>query len=106
MACRQDGTAKSTLGAISASMAAEPPTFADLREAGIISSREIVAAIDVYVRDPSAGPYRFASGHSLDIAAIVNARPALASMRRSGPHENAFRIALARAIMVAQPTEP
>ena len=45
-------------GLISAPMA-EPPTVAGLRRAGIINSQEIVAAIDVYLRDPAAGPYRF-----------------------------------------------
>ena len=60
-----------------ATMPAGPSTLADLRKAGIVSSFEIVAAIDAYMRDPAAGPYRFASGHSLDIAAIVDATPAL-----------------------------
>ncbi|WP_267424316.1 hypothetical protein [Methylobacterium sp. GC_Met_2] len=58
---------------ISATMPAGPSTLADLRKAGIITSQEIVAAIDLYLRDPAAGSYRFASGHSLDIAALVNA---------------------------------
>jgi hypothetical protein len=55
-------------------MAAEPRTVA---EAGTISSREVVAAIDAYMLNPAAGPYRFISGHSLDLAALVNASPAL-----------------------------
>lgn len=68
-------------------MAAEPPTVADLRKAGIISSQEVFAAIDAYMHNPNAGPYRFASGHSLDIAALVNASQAFAMLERSGPHE-------------------
>ena len=48
---------------------AEPSTTADLRRAGVISSQEVVEAIDAYLLDPTAGSYRFASGHSLDIAA-------------------------------------
>ena len=76
MARRLDGTVKSTLGAISASMAAEPRTVAELRKAGTISSQEVVAAIDAYMLNPAAGPYRFVSGHSLDLAALVNVSPA------------------------------
>ena len=103
--CRPGGTVKSTLGMISASMALEPQTVADLRKARIINSQEIVAAIDVYLRDPAAGPYRFASGHSLDIAALVNATPAFANVDRSGPQERAFRMVLTAAVMSAQPTK-
>ncbi|XYD12694.1 hypothetical protein R1A27_34720 (plasmid) [Methylobacterium sp. NMS12] len=84
-------------------MPARPSTLADLRKAGIISSFEIVAAIDAYMRDPAAGPYRFPSGHSLDIAAIVDVTPALDRVERAGPQEKTFRNALAAAIMAARP---
>ncbi|UIY45616.1 hypothetical protein [Methylobacterium radiotolerans] len=87
-------------------MPAEPSTLADLRKAGIISSIEIVAAIDAYMRDSTVGPYRFASGHSLDIAAIVAGSPAFQMVERSGTHENAFRVVLAAAVMAAHPTLP
>src|ERR1700712_1541925 len=103
--CRPGGTVKSTLGMISATMA-DPSTIADLRRAGIINSQEIVAAIDVYLRDPAAGPYRFTSGHGLDIAALVSATPAFAAADRSGPQERAFRTVLAAAVMSAHPTAP
>jgi hypothetical protein len=85
---------------------AEPPTVADLRRAGVITSQEVVAAIDVYLRDPMAGPYRFASGHSLDIAALVDASPALEKVGRSRPLDARIRTALAAAIMTAHPTAP
>lgn len=81
-------------------------TLADLRKAGVIGSREIVAAIDAYMRDPTAGPYRFASGHGLDIAAIVDATPTLDHVERAGPQEKTFRNALAVAIMAPCPTQP
>ena len=87
-------------------MAAGQPTLADLRKAGIISSQEIVAAIDFYLRDPAAGPFRFASGHSLDIAVLVNATPAFGAVDRSGPQEKAFRMVLTAAVMSAHPTTP
>ncbi|RYY18018.1 hypothetical protein FV242_33640 [Methylobacterium sp. WL64] len=83
-----------------------PSTIADLRKAGRISSQEIVAAIDAYMRDPATGPYRFASGHSLDLAALVSASPAFVMVERSGPHEKGFRTVLAAAIMAAHPMEP
>lgn len=66
-------------------MAAGQPAVADLRKAGIISSQEIVAAIDLYLQDPAAGPFRFASGLSLDIAVLVNATPAFGAFDRLGP---------------------
>lgn len=51
-------------------MSATRPTLADLREAGTVTSLEIVAAIDAYIRNPAAGPYRFANGYSLDLAQL------------------------------------
>ncbi|MCJ2065515.1 hypothetical protein MKK63_22800 [Methylobacterium sp. J-088] len=85
---------------------AERPTVADLRRANIINSQEIVAAIDVYLRDPTAGPYHFASGHRLDIASLVNATPAFENLDWAGPQERAFRVVLTAAVMSAQPTGP
>lgn len=93
-------------GMISATMPAGPSTLADLRKAGVITSQEVVAAIDLYLRDPAAGPYRFASGHSIDIAALVNATPAFGAVDRSGPQEKAFRTVLAAVVMSAHPTAP
>ncbi|WP_267428143.1 hypothetical protein [Methylobacterium sp. GC_Met_2] len=82
------------------------PTVADLRRTGVIASREVVAAIDLYLRDPAAGPYRFASGHSIDVAALVNASPAFAMVEQSGQRETTFRTVLAAAIMAARPAPP
>ncbi|WCS28855.1 hypothetical protein LOK46_32610 (plasmid) [Methylobacterium sp. NMS14P] len=88
-------------------MPAGPSTLADLRKAGIISSREIVAAIDCFMRDPATGPYRFMSGHSLDIAAIVNATPGLNQVEeRADPQEKALQTAAAAIVMPAYPTTP
>ena len=85
---------------------AEPPTVADLRRAGRISSQEVVAAIDAYMRDPAAGPYRFASGHTLDLKVLVAASPAFVSVDRSRPLDAGIRTALAAAIMAARPAPP
>ncbi|MGE8131484.1 hypothetical protein ACQKQD_31440 [Methylobacterium sp. NPDC080182] len=91
---------------ISATMPPGPSTLADLRKTGVITSREIVAAIEANMLDPGAGLHRFPSGHSLDLAGIVDATPALARVERAGPQEKTFRNALAAAIMVASPTPP
>jgi hypothetical protein len=82
-------------------------TLADLRRAGTISSTEIVTAIDLYMRDPSVGPYRFASGHSVDIAAAVAASPAASELKaRPGPQEKTFRNAVTATVMAAHATSP
>ena len=91
---------------IKAIMHAGLPIVADLRKAGLITSQEVVAAIDAYMHNPTGGPYRFASGHSIDVAAIVNALPALAKEGRSRPLDAGIRTALAAAIMAAHPTPP
>jgi hypothetical protein len=84
-------------------MATERLTLADLRKAGTITSSEIVAAVDAYVHNPAAGPYRFASGHSLDIAAAVATSEEFAKMvARPGPREKVFRTAVATAAMSAR----
>ncbi|TXN00504.1 hypothetical protein FV242_21780 [Methylobacterium sp. WL64] len=86
-------------------MHAGPSTLADLRKAGIISSQEIVAAIDVYLRDPTAGPYRFSSGHNLDVVAVVaDVAKTGKTMFGVGRQDKAYRNAVTAAVMTAQPT--
>ena len=88
-------------------MTAKTPTLGDLRKAGTVTSSEIVAAIDAYVRDPMSGPYRFASGHSLDIAAaLAGSSEATERMARPGPKANAIRSAVTAAAMTAPLTPP
>jgi hypothetical protein len=87
-------------------MPAGLPTVAELRRGGIISSQEVIAAIDAYMRNPTAGPYRFTSGHTLDLAALVNASPAFATVGRSRSLDAGIRTALAAAIMAARPVPP
>lgn len=82
-------------------------TLAELRRAGIVTSQEVVAAIDAYMRDPTADPYRFASGHSLDIPALVALTISPEQIaHRSGPQEKALRTAVAAVVMAAHPTPP
>lgn len=88
-------------------MAAARPTIADLRKTGTIRSSEIVAAVDLYMRDPDAGPYRFASGHSVDIAAAVAASPEIVEAKaKPGPQDKALRTAVTAAVMGAHATKP
>lgn len=88
-------------------MPAARPTLADLRKVGTISSTEIVAAVDLYMRDPKTGPYRFVSGHSVDIAKAVEASLEFAEMAaRSGPKEKTLRTAVTTAAMGAEVSLP
>ena len=88
-------------------MPAAHPTLADLRRTGTISSSEIVAAVDLYMRDPETGPYRFASGHSVDISAAVAASPVISELKgKPGPQEKTFRNAVTAAVMGAPATKP
>lgn len=88
-------------------MPAQHPTLADLRNSGVVTGLEIVAAIDAYVRDPMAGPYRFPSGHSLDLAAAARSSDIFAEMMSSpGPKEKTLRTALTNLAMSARLTPP
>lgn len=88
-------------------MSSRSLTVADLCKAGTVSSSEIVAAIDRYMRDPTAGPYRFASGHSVDIAAAVAATSEISRLRANpGPEGKALRNAVAATTMAAQVVPP
>ncbi|MCJ2099675.1 hypothetical protein [Methylobacterium sp. E-046] len=86
-------------------MPTKPSTVADLRKAGTISSLEIVAAVDAYMRDANAGPYCFNSGHSIDLAAAVAASPVVSQLQgQSGPQDRAFRTAVTALAMLVCPT--
>ena len=87
-------------------MATEPRTVAELRKAGTISSQEVVAAIDAYMRNAADERYRVVSGHSLDLAALVNASPAFTDLDRFRSVETGIRTTLAAAIMAARPVPP
>lgn len=94
-------------GMIGANMHGRLPTVADLRRSDRISSHEIVAAIDLYMRDLAASPYRFTSGHSLDVAAIVASSISPAEIaNRAGPQEKTFQNAVAAVVMAAHPMAP
>ncbi|KZB98984.1 hypothetical protein AU375_04787 [Methylobacterium radiotolerans] len=84
-------------------MRPQHPTLSDLRKSGVVTSLDIVAAVDAYVRDPMAGPYRFPSGHSLDLAAAARSSDIFAEMvSRPGPKEKTLRTALTTLAMTAR----
>jgi hypothetical protein len=88
-------------------MPPKPPTVADLRKAGVIGSTEIVAAVDLYMRAPTAGPYRFASGHSVNVPGAVAAAPKITEIKASpGPQKKAYRTAVTAAVMEAPAVPP
>ncbi|MGE8131560.1 hypothetical protein ACQKQD_31830 [Methylobacterium sp. NPDC080182] len=88
-------------------MSPKSPTLAELRKAGMITSFEIVAAIDAYMQDATASPHRFASGHSLDVAMVVADSAEVEELRDGpGPKGKAFRNAVAVAVMAARPSPP
>ncbi len=72
-----------------------------------MSSTEIVAAIDLYVRNPMTGRYRFASGHSLDIGTAVAGSTTVYQARANpGPEGKAYRNAVTAVVMAAQALPP
>ena len=56
-------------------MANEAPTVGDLRKAAVITNDEFVAAAYAYLANPKAGPFRFSSGHEINLAATIDAYP-------------------------------
>ena len=56
-------------------MAKEIPSVGDLRRKSEVTDDEIDAAADAYVANPKAAPFRFASGHEVDLDAAVHAYP-------------------------------
>jgi hypothetical protein len=51
------------------------PTVAELRKAAEITDQEIDAAVDAWLAEPKFAPFRFASGHAINVAAAVQAHP-------------------------------
>jgi hypothetical protein len=51
------------------------PTVSELRKAAEITNDEIDAAAYAYLANPKAAPFRFSSGHEIDLAAAIDAYP-------------------------------
>ena len=104
MACRPAGTVKSTAGQChNLSPLAQPtdqaemletrvvsePAAGDLSKAKTVTDDELNAAVDVFMRDPTVSMFRFASEHTLDLAAVVKAHePARAAVAHPDRSEN------------------
>lgn len=57
------------------------PTVSELRKSAEIKNEDIDAAPYAYLANPKAAPFRFSSGHEIDLAAAVGAyRPAVAAV--------------------------
>jgi hypothetical protein len=56
-------------------------TVSELRKAAEVTNDEIDAAAYAYLANPKARPFRFSSGHEIDLAVAVNAYlPAVAAV--------------------------
>ena len=56
-------------------MAKEIPSVGDLRRKAEITDAEIQAAADAYLKDESAEPFTFQSGHRVDVAKAIEMHP-------------------------------
>ncbi|MGT2479543.1 hypothetical protein ACU4GR_13180 [Methylobacterium oryzae CBMB20] len=82
------------------------PTVGDLRRASEITDQEIDAAVDAYMADQKAEPFRFPSGHEIDVAAAVNAHPPSKAAVSDPDRTAKFRWTMVRtAILLAPPVK-
>lgn len=80
------------------------PTISDLRRKAVITDAEISAATDAFLLDRKAKPYRFESGHMLDVAAAVEAhRPAKAALAEKTIPDALRRTMVRTAVILATP---
>ena len=88
-------------------MAKEPPqTIGDMRRKAIVTDAEIAAAIDGYLANPKGTPFRFSSGHMLDVRAAVDEhRPAKAALAGQTISDNFRRAMVRTAIILAVPSQ-
>jgi hypothetical protein len=83
------------------------PTTGDLIKAKTIASNEVNAAVDVFMKDATVSLFQFASGHTIDPAAAVQAHlPSKAAVADPDRNEK-FRRGMVRiAILLARPVAP
>ena len=78
------------------------PTTGDLFKAKAGTSDELAAAVDVFMRGPTVSMFRFASGHTRDLAAAVKAHePARLAMIDPARAERHRRLMVRYAIQLA-----
>ena len=56
-------------------MAKEIPSVGDLRRKSEVSDEEIEAATAAYLKDGTAEPFTFKSGHTIDVAKAIEMHP-------------------------------
>ncbi|WP_187275221.1 hypothetical protein [Methylobacterium sp. WL120] len=77
-------------------------TTGDLFKAKAITDDEVNAAVDLFMRDPTVSMFRFASGHTLDLAAAVKAHePARLAVTDPDRTERHRRLMVRNAILFA-----
>lgn len=77
-----------------------PTTVDNLRGRGIVTEDEIWAATDAYLADPKMKPYQFASGHVLDVVAILSAPNALRTVLADRNLDAAHRRTMVRTALI------
>ena len=78
------------------------PTTSDLFKAKTVTDDEVTAAVDVFMRDATVSMFRFASGHTLDLAAAVRAHePARLAVTDPDRTERHRRLMVRNAILLA-----
>lgn len=83
------------------------PSTSDLRRTKTVTDDEVNAAIDVFMCDPTASLFRFASGHALDPATAVKAHKPAARAVTDPDRNDKFRRGMIRtAILLARPVAP
>ena len=81
------------------------PTTGDLFKAKTVTDDEVADAVDLFMRDPTVSLFRFASGHTLDLAAAVKAHEPAARAVIDPDRPEKFRRGMVRtAILLARPT--
>jgi hypothetical protein len=56
-------------------MAREIPSVGDLRRKSEVTDEEIEAATAAYLKDENAKPFKFKSGHTIDVAKAIEQHP-------------------------------
>ena len=81
------------------------PTTGDLFKAKTVTDDEINTAVDMFMRAADVRLFRFASGHSLDLAAAVRAHdPAARAVADTDRSETYRRSMVRTAVLLARPT--
>lgn len=82
------------------------PTVGELRKAAEIADQEIDAAVDAYLANPKAEPFRFASGYVIDVAAAVYGyQPSKAAVTDPDRPAKFKRTMVRTAILLAHPVK-